>query len=77
MVENDEWQVFKWYCPNCGYVVQGLKNKEGTIKVECSRCRAAMVRVPKSRRKDVIYLTAPYNHTHIEEDLNEQHIEVR
>jgi len=69
MVEDDEWRVFKWYCSNCGHIVQGLKNKEGKIKVECDRCHAAMVRVPKSRRKDVIYLTAPFHHTHIEEDL--------
>ena len=31
MTKHDEWVPFSWHCPNCGALVTGYKNAEGTI----------------------------------------------
>jgi len=59
MAENDEWQIYRWYCVNCGHIVQGFKNKDGNIKVVCEHCNVVMVRMPRSRRVDDFHVTAP------------------
>lgn len=64
MTMNEDWKVFSWHCVNCGQLVQGLKNKDGMIKVECRTCHTAMIRVPKSRRTDLFRVTAPEHCTH-------------
>jgi len=55
----EEWTTFSWHCANCGTVVTGLKNQNGDIKVQCSRCRVVMVRRFKSKRCDTIDVYAP------------------
>lgn len=65
MSENEEWRFFRWHCVNCGHIVQGLKTKDGKIKVECDYCRVVMVRIPKSRRTDEMHITAPKNQCHL------------
>lgn len=65
MAENHQWHLFKWYCVNCGYIVQGIKNKDGNIKAECGYCHSVSVRVPKSRRADDFHVTAPRKEVHI------------
>lgn len=59
MVEKEEWTPFSWHCPNCGAIVTGYKNKKGSVKVECKRCRATMVRTPKDKKHDCIDIFAP------------------
>ena len=59
MTKHDEWVPFSWHCPNCGALVTGYKNAQGTIKLECERCRVVMVRSFKGRRHDSIDLYAP------------------
>lgn len=59
MAKHDEWVPFSWHCPNCGALVTGYKNAQGTIKLECERCRVVMVRSFKGRRHDSIDLYAP------------------
>lgn len=59
MITHTEWTPFSWYCPNCGILVTGYKNAQGTVKLECKHCHAVMVRTFKSRRKDTIDLYAP------------------
>ena len=49
MTKHDEWVPFSWHCPNCGALVTGYKNAQGTIKLECERCRVVMVRSFKGR----------------------------
>ena len=44
MQEKEIWRPFSWHCPNCGEISVGYKNSSGTIKVECSKCHAVMVR---------------------------------
>ena len=58
-VESTTWYPFSWYCPNCGDLTRGYKNKEGTIKVECGSCHAVMVRTFKGRRHNRIDIYAP------------------
>ncbi len=41
---------FSWYCPNCGEISMGYRDEMDTIKVECQRCHAVMVRRTMSRR---------------------------
>lgn len=59
MREIDEWKPFSWHCTNCGTIVTGYKNQNGDIKVECSHCRAVMIRTIKSRRHNTIDVYAP------------------
>ncbi|MCD7778902.1 MAG: hypothetical protein LUH47_10465 [Clostridiales bacterium] len=59
MREKEEWIPFRWHCPNCGVLVTGYKNKQGTIKVECKRCRSVMVRKLMGVRHDCIDIYAP------------------
>lgn len=59
MQEYDMWQAFSWHCPNCGEIAVGYKNSKGTIKVECPKCHAVMVRTIMGRRHDRIDIYAP------------------
>ena len=34
----------QWHCPNCGALVQGIKNGDGIAKGECRSCGSSMVR---------------------------------
>lgn len=68
MAENNDWKPYRWYCVNCGHPVQGFKNKEGRIRVECARCHSVMIRVPKSRRRDDFYVMAPKLNTGVTTD---------
>lgn len=46
----NNWQPFKWYCPNCGQLIVAYKNSKGEIKQTCSKCGTVMFRLNKSRR---------------------------
>lgn len=46
----NNWQPFKWYCPNCGQLIVAYKNSKGEIKQTCSKCETVMFRLNKSRR---------------------------
>ena len=61
MARQEQWVSFSWHCPNCGMIVVGVKNSDGTIKVQCRHCGTAMVRRIKGRRHDTIDLYAPQN----------------
>lgn len=39
---NQEWQEVKLFCPNCGQKAVGYKDKSGSVKIECRRCRCVM-----------------------------------
>ncbi|MBE6984559.1 MAG: hypothetical protein E7434_02880 [Ruminococcaceae bacterium] len=61
MNEQELWVSFSWYCPNCGKIVVGYKDSNGTIKVQCRHCETTMIRRIKGRRHDTIDLYAPRN----------------
>ena len=42
----------QWHCPNCGALVQGIKNGDGIAKGECRSCGSSMVRKFMGRRHD-------------------------
>lgn len=58
MAKYDEWKIFKWHCPNCGTLVTGFKNDSRSIKGECSRCKASMVRIRKTPTHETIEVFA-------------------
>lgn len=64
MTTNEDWRSFSWHCVNCGQLVQGFKNKNGEIKVQCNVCHSCMVRIPKGRRTDFFRVTAPEHCAH-------------
>ena len=59
MKKAEEWIPFSWHCANCGAIVTGYKNRNGDIKVQCSRCGIVMVRRIKNQTHDTIDLFAP------------------
>jgi len=59
MMKTEEWIPFTWYCPNCGATVIGFKNQQGSIKLECQRCRIVMVKTFRGRRHELIEIYAP------------------
>ena len=59
MIKEEPWVPFSWHCVNCGEIVTGYKNSKGDIKVECRRCKVAMVRTLKTPRCDIIKVYAP------------------
>ena len=66
MHENDVYKttryrlkIQKWYCPNCGALLQGEENSEGKTKVKCSRCGTHMTKYRANRQHDVIEMRIP------------------
>ena len=51
MEQETLWKSVEMYCPNCGKKITGYKNKYGMVKMECGRCRCAIVSVKKSVRR--------------------------
>ena len=49
----------QWHCPNCGALVQGIKNGDGIAKGECRSCGSSMVRKFMGRRHDRLDVYAP------------------
>ncbi len=59
MKEEDTWKALSWYCPNCGTLVHGFRDKKGKVNVECGTCHSVMVRTLIGIRHDSIDLYAP------------------
>lgn len=59
MQEKETWRPFSWHCPNCGEISVGYQNASGTIRLECGKCHAVMVRRIMGRRHDRIDIYAP------------------
>ena len=70
MQNYDTWQSFSWHCPNCGEISAGYKNASGTVKVECAKCHAVMVRRIMGRRHDRIDIYAPRHEADEEEKIS-------
>ena len=52
---SKDWQVRRWFCPNCGELVFG----DGTIKTVCPKCAVEMKMEEKGRRHDILNMYAP------------------
>ena len=59
MQTNDKWKPFSWYCPNCGVLSTGYEDASETVKAECRRCHAVVVRRCMGRRHNRIDIYAP------------------
>ena len=59
MTIAEEWTQITWYCVNCGTKVAGYKNKRGDIKVECKKCKTAMIRSQKNPKQEVMKVFFP------------------
>ena len=56
---GESWDEIPMFCPNCGHLNHGYRNRENTIRYECTRCKVVLVRTVKGRRHDTIDLYAP------------------
>ncbi len=56
---SKDWQVRRWFCPNCGELVFGHECKDGTIKTVCPKCAVEMKMEEKGRRHDILNMYAP------------------
>lgn len=54
-----EETLSRWHCPNCGELVQGVKNEDGVAKGTCRKCGSCMVRKYMGRRHDRVEIYAP------------------
>lgn len=57
--ERDRWQLYSWYCANCGQLVSGYMGKDEAIKATCGKCGAVMIRRIMNRRRNEISVLAP------------------
>ena len=56
---REKWIRAIVHCPNCGTIVTGYRDKEGSAKMQCATCQAIMVTKRVSRRHERIDLYAP------------------
>ena len=56
---ENTWNPIQIHCPNCGTIITGYKNNEGTLKLECRICRVKMIYKQMGRRHDRIDIYAP------------------
>lgn len=55
---KEEWIPLTWHCPHCGAVIEGHKDKDGIIRIECDRCGIVMVQKFKDRQRERIDIYA-------------------
>ena len=69
MMEPDDiettWKATTMHCPNCGDIVCGYKNSDGTVKLQCSICGVNMVLKRMGRRHDRVDIYAPVGQARI------------
>ena len=39
------------FCPNCGHKIIGRKGDDGSLKIQCNRCKVAIFSKPKGARE--------------------------
>ena len=57
----DNWSSFTIYCPNCGTLLSGVKDKNGKVRYRCRKCGIEMTRTSKGRRHDTLEVYAPHD----------------
>ena len=45
------YQVISLFCPNCGHKIIGTKDDDGSLRIQCNRCKAAIFSKPKGERE--------------------------
>ena len=57
----DNWSNFTIYCPNCGTLLSGAKDKGGKVRYRCPKCCVEMIRTSKGRRHDTLEVYAQHD----------------
>jgi DNA-directed RNA polymerase subunit RPC12/RpoP len=39
------------FCPNCGHKIIGTKGDDGSLRIQCDRCKVAIFSKPKGSRE--------------------------
>ena len=39
------------FCPKCGHKIVGQKSGDGSLKMQCDRCKAVVYSKPKGKRE--------------------------
>ena len=55
----------QWYCPNCGNLVTGVRDQEGTVNIKCHTCFTVMVSKMMGRRHDRLDIYAPIGQSRV------------
>lgn len=45
------YQNIKMFCPNCGHKIIGSKGTDGSLKIQCDRCKVAIFSKPHGSRE--------------------------
>ena len=56
---RNEWMQTTRICPNCGEKIKGYRNKDGLLKLDCTKCHIVMVSKIMSRRHERLDVYAP------------------
>lgn len=59
MVQIGGWHPYTCYCPNCGNLLLGYQDRNGTVKMTCKSCQASIVRRMMGRRHHRLDVYAP------------------
>ena len=49
-MDNSQTLLVSMYCPKCGHKIIGEKRENGSLALQCGRCKAVMVSRPKGSK---------------------------
>ena len=49
-MENRKYETVRLYCPNCGHLIVGYKNEDGSMRKICERCKLSVFSKPKNKK---------------------------
>ena len=49
-MDNSQTLLVSMYCPKCGHKIIGEKLEDGSLALQCDRCKAVMVSRPKGSK---------------------------
>lgn len=57
MRKDEEWEIVRFHCNNCGNICEGIKDNSGSVKVCCSKCKHLTIgkRISSGATKFIIY----------------------
>lgn len=45
-----KYEIVRLYCPNCGHLIVGYKNEDGSMRKICDRCRLSVYSKAKNKK---------------------------
>lgn len=46
-----KYEKVSMFCPNCGHKIVGTKGDDGSLKIECDRCKVVIFSKPRGARE--------------------------